>query len=162
LRYIEFFNTTAKEKGVEGATRFKRHLNGAFRVAVAWVPALLALQQAGCANPSPSGEEGRMLYKANGCASCHGLSGHGDGPVAASLPARPADLRNPAHFLRGDGEAAIAATLAEGISGGGTPNSFHHALLMPKFDHLTEPERRSIALYVISLRNKKDTGKGPD
>jgi hypothetical protein len=28
----------------------------------------------------------------------------------------------------------------------------HHELLMPKFDHLTEIQRRSIALYVISLR----------
>ena len=28
----------------------------------------------------------------------------------------------------------------------------HHELLMPKFDHLTDTERQSIALYVISLR----------
>jgi hypothetical protein len=32
----------------------------------------------------------------------------------------------------------------------------HHELLMPKFDHLSENERRSIALYVISLRANND------
>ena len=81
--------------------------------------------------------------------------------MAAGLPAAPTDLRNPALFTRGDGEAAIAATLADGISGGGSglPNYFYHYLLMPKFDHLTEAERRSIALYVISLQNKPDTRK---
>ena len=146
---------------MDAVSRSKRHLNGALRVAVVFVPVSLVLLQTDCARPSPSADEGRVLYKANGCASCHGLSGHGDGPVAAGLPAVPTDLRNPALFTRGDGEAAIAATLAEGIPGGGSghPNSFHHDLLMPKFDHLTEPERRSIALYVISLRNKPDTGK---
>ena len=35
----------------------------------------------------------------------------------------------------------------------------HHELLMPKFDHLTKTERRSIALYVISLRNDGDDGR---
>jgi hypothetical protein len=30
----------------------------------------------------------------------------------------------------------------------------HHELSMPSFAHLTELERRSIALYVISLRNR--------
>ena len=28
----------------------------------------------------------------------------------------------------------------------------HHDLAMPKFDHLSEVERRSIALYVISMQ----------
>ena len=50
---------------------------------------------------------------------------------------------------------AIAKTLAEGIAiEHSTPvlHQTHHELLMPKFDHLSETERRSIALYVISLR----------
>lgn len=50
---------------------------------------------------------------------------------------------------------AIAKTLAEGISMEHTSlalHQSHHELLMPKFDHLSETERRAIALYVISLR----------
>jgi mono/diheme cytochrome c family protein len=36
--------------------------------------------------------EGRDLYMRY-CASCHGVSGIGDGPAAAALEPRPADLR---------------------------------------------------------------------
>jgi mono/diheme cytochrome c family protein len=38
--------------------------------------------------PAP---DGRDLFVAH-CASCHGATGRGDGPVAESLRARPADL----------------------------------------------------------------------
>ena len=34
---------------------------------------------------------GNALYRRN-CASCHGISGHGDGPAAGSLVVRPTDL----------------------------------------------------------------------
>jgi len=62
---------------------------------------------------------GRVLYLRN-CASCHGVKGDGQGPVAAQLQTPPADLRllslrygNPlpedqiARFI--DGRADIAA-----------------------------------------------------
>lgn len=39
----------------------------------------------------PTPVEGRDLYVA-ACASCHGLSGTGDGPAAAALRAAPTDL----------------------------------------------------------------------
>ncbi len=35
--------------------------------------------------------DGQALYQTN-CATCHGDSGHGDGPVAASLNPRPINL----------------------------------------------------------------------
>ncbi len=75
--------------------------------------------------------------------------------MAPRLPASPIDFQNVSLFKRGTTEDAIAKTLAEGISiEHSTPvlHQTHHELLMPKFDHLTETERRSIALYVISLR----------
>jgi hypothetical protein len=75
--------------------------------------------------------------------------------MAPRLPARPIDFRNVSLFKKGRTESAIAKTLAEGISMDHTIPALHqthHELLMPKFDHLTEIERRSIALYVISLR----------
>ena len=122
---------------------------------------LSATLLAGCLGVTPSVEAGRQLYAENGCASCHGPSGHGDGPSAATLPARPIDFRNVSQFKRGTSEAAIAQTLAEGVSIVHTLPQFHithHQLLMPKFDHLTETERRSIALYVISMRNAAAQG----
>lgn len=114
---------------------------------------LTAVLLAGCARPSIS--EGRALYQANGCASCHGPEARGDGPMAANLPVRPIDLHDISQLKRGASEDAIAQTLEEGVS---TVHSVpalqetHHVLVMPKFDHLTETERRSIALYLISLR----------
>ncbi len=35
---------------------------------------------------------GRGLFEAN-CAQCHGINGRGDGPLADTLPLRPADFR---------------------------------------------------------------------
>lgn len=39
----------------------------------------------------PEPDEGRVLYMEN-CSQCHGRSGTGDGPWAASLQPKPADL----------------------------------------------------------------------
>lgn len=46
---------------------------------------------------------GAALYPAN-CATCHGAGGHGDGPVAASLPVPPADLTAGHLWAHSDGE----------------------------------------------------------
>lgn len=96
-----------------------------------------------------------MLYEANGCASCHGPEGHGDGPVASSLEVRPTDLRYVAGFRNGSDEEAIARTLQTGIAvhhEAPATSVAHHDLVMPAFSHLSEEERRSLARYVISLR----------
>jgi mono/diheme cytochrome c family protein len=127
-----------------------------------WIPSafgLVALSLMACARPGPSAAKGASLYLANGCASCHGTSGGGDGPIAARLSDPPTDLRNAALFQSGSGEAEIAKTLAEGVLGAAAASDphlhhTHHELAMPKFDHLTDLERRSIALYVISLGNR--------
>lgn len=47
-------------------------------------------------------EEGKQLFQKY-CVSCHGPAGHGDGPAAASLNPRPADLATMAgHHPEGD------------------------------------------------------------
>ena len=109
----------------------------------------------GCARPSVS--QGRALYEENGCSGCHGPDGYGDGLLAHNLPAKPIDFRDVSQFKRGTSEDDIAKTLAEGISIVHSIPELHHThheLLMPQFDHLTKTQRRSIALYVISLRTK--------
>jgi len=116
---------------------------------------LIALATAGCARPSIT--EGSALYQENGCAGCHGPDGHGDGPLAPNLPAKPIDFRDVSQFKRGASENDIAKTLAEGVSIVHSIPALHHThheLLMPQFDHLTKTQRRSIALYVISLRTE--------
>jgi len=62
----------------------------------AWIlaaPAAHALSQGTAPILSPEGEvtSGQLEYREH-CASCHGLSGKGDGPVAEALAKSPGDL----------------------------------------------------------------------
>lgn len=93
--------------------------------------------------PEPTTAEGERLYRANGCASCHGAGGRGDGPVGRTLVPPPRDFRVAASFKSGAGPEQIARTLAVGVAGGGS---------MPLFAHLTNRERRALALYLVSLQ----------
>ncbi len=52
---------------------------------------LLLIGSAAVAETS-AGVQGHVLYEAL-CASCHGTTGKGDGPVAATLSTRPSNLR---------------------------------------------------------------------
>jgi mono/diheme cytochrome c family protein len=74
-------------------------------LALAWLPLWVAIEPAyptsycAAAEPywAPSVPRGRPLYAEN-CALCHGAGGSGDGPAAAGLVIRPADL-TAAHLL---------------------------------------------------------------
>lgn len=119
----------------------------------------------------PSVEAGRDLYTQNGCASCHGPGGHGDGPVGQTLEIRPRDFGDAAAFRQGTDVDSIATTIAIGVSddiSASRPASgsddrldgrqvYHHTQVMPRFDHLSDMERRSLALYVISLQGSRKT-----
>jgi putative copper resistance protein D len=52
---------------------------------------------------APSVARGAPLYAAN-CTACHGAAGHGDGPLAAGLPVRPADLTQAHIFAHSVGD----------------------------------------------------------
>jgi cytochrome c553 len=129
-----------------------------------FVAAVLVVAVACQQRPLPTLREGRMLYAENGCASCHGAEGHGDGAVAPTLDPRPRDFRDVAAFKRGFDVEAIARTLATGILAEAAPATGasgapqHHQQGMPKFDHLTETERQSLALHIISLHNAARQG----
>jgi mono/diheme cytochrome c family protein len=95
---------------------------------------------------------GKKFYTEAGCFDCHGRSGKGDGPSAATLkdewgyPILPYDFTIPGKMKGGSTLQEIYRTLTVGI--GGTP--------MPSYDQaLTEEERWAIAYYVRSLAAKK-------
>lgn len=111
---------------------------------------LVTSSSAGAAVPSLA--EGRALYASDGCAGCHGTTGHGDGPVARTLTPPPRDFRDASAFKNGIDESAIAQTIATGIPRGGA---------MPLYAHLSERERRSLARYVISLRTPSTQDADP-
>lgn len=116
--------------------------------------AVLAFALLGCLS-GPTAAKGKELYDSNGCASCHGRDGHGDGPVARTIEVPPTDFRHPQTFLRGSSPDAIAKTLSDGIAvhinASPALKQSHHELVMPRFDHLSEEERHSLALYVLSI-----------
>ncbi|MFN8632953.1 MAG: copper resistance protein CopC [Chloroflexota bacterium] len=73
-------------------------------------------------NPFPpdtaSIARGRGLYEQQ-CVSCHGLSGRGDGPLAASLRPRPADFR--VHMAAGHTDGELFTWLSKGVPGTAMP-----------------------------------------
>jgi len=65
---------------------------------------------------------GKAVFLSGGCASCHGMEGHGDGPAATALhyengqSARPRDLTLP-HYHRGSRLPELYTTLMAGLDG---------------------------------------------
>ena len=62
-------------------------------------------------------ERGSALFAAN-CASCHGETGAGDGPLADSLPAPPANFTVHVPF---HSDGVLYAWITDGIRGTGMP-----------------------------------------
>jgi copper transport protein len=63
-------------------------------------------------------ERGRVVYEQN-CVSCHGATGRGDGPLAASLRPRPADFR--VHMAAGHTDGELFTWLSKGVPGTAMP-----------------------------------------
>lgn len=84
---------------------------------VACVSAPLLLAVAGClgaSEPEPSPAEAGAAWFGAYCTSCHGAEARGDGPVAASLDPRPADLTRLAARNGGRFDAERVAAYIDG------------------------------------------------
>lgn len=99
---------------------------------------------------APSSARGADVYR-KACASCHGLAGRGDGPVAAALTPHPPDLtdraaladRSPLDFYR---------RITLGIAG----------TAMPAFEsQLSATDRWAVAEYASTLRLPAAAGEPP-
>jgi mono/diheme cytochrome c family protein len=80
-------------------------------IAVAAAPAAWS-SAAGRGQPGDAGK-GSQLYKIH-CASCHGTTARGDGPVAEFLTVRPADLTGIAARNRGVFPAEVVHRIIDG------------------------------------------------
>ena len=92
-------------------------------------------------------QDGKALYTRYGCTVCHGLDGHGDGPISYTLKPPPRDFRDPGAYRIGRDVVTIAGMLKDGI-----PDSPS----MVPFPHIKDEERFKIAMYVASLQPPAD------
>lgn len=95
---------------------------------------------------APSIARGAPLYAAN-CAVCHGASGEGNGPLAATLSIRPADLTEEHIFAHSVGD--IFWWVSHGRDDG----------VMPGFaDKLTPDQRWDLINFVLARAAAKQVG----
>jgi putative copper export protein/mono/diheme cytochrome c family protein len=87
---------------------------------------------------------GAKLYAAN-CVACHGAEGRGDGPAAASLPMRPADLTAQHLWAHSDGDMFWYLTHGFDAPEGG--------LAMPGFAGTLSSEARWDLIDYVRARN---------
>ena len=82
---------------------------------------------------------GDAVY-ADNCALCHGTNGRGDGPAAAGLPTRPADLTEPHLFAHSPGDLFwwVSHGMDEGV--------------MPGFAGALDPNQRWNVINFIRAR----------
>ncbi|TGL60646.1 c-type cytochrome [Leptospira sarikeiensis] len=92
---------------------------------------------------SPEIEEGKKLFLENGCNTCHGETGAGDGPAAASLNPKPRNYKAPANqWKNGPTEAGVLKTLNNGI-----PSN----PVMASYKFLGDEKLKKVAKYVVYL-----------
>lgn len=89
---------------------------------------------------------GKALYQQN-CTSCHGASGHGDGPTAASLEPVPTDFHN-VERARERSLFGLYNTITLGVAG----------TSMVGFSQLSDAERWSLAFYVGGMFAQENAG----
>jgi mono/diheme cytochrome c family protein len=91
--------------------------------------------------------KGKVLFETN-CASCHGTSGKGDGPVGAALQPPPRDFTK-AEFkydANKDGKPGEDADLLLVITNGAA--AYGGSPLMAPWGHLPEQDRLDLIAYV--------------
>ncbi len=119
------------------------------------VPALVvALAFAGAAQAAGDAAKGKAIFTAN-CASCHGDSGKGDGPVGAALTPKPRDFTQAQFKLDSlkDGkpgsDAALAAVIKNGAAAyGGSP------LMAPWGGTLSDAQIQDVIAYIRTFHKK--------
>ena len=116
-------------------------------LAIGWLPSRPAIERAYPTSyyaptqpyAAASVDRGAALYAEN-CTLCHGATGHGDGPAAAGLPIRPADLTEAHLFAHSPGDLFwwVGHGRDEGV--------------MPGFARILSPDQRWDVINFIRAR----------
>lgn len=95
-------------------------------------------------------EAGNAAYQAN-CASCHGPTGAGDGPVAVALDPKPRNFSD-ADFkfdTDGDGKTGTDADIANIVKNGAA--EYGGSVMMAPLPHLSADDVANITAYIRTL-----------
>ena len=95
--------------------------------------------------------KGKVLFETN-CASCHGTSGKGDGPVGAALQPPPRDFTK-AEFkfdTDKDGKTGTDADLMNIVKNGAA--AYGGSPLMAPWGHLSDSDIQNVVAYVRTLK----------
>ncbi|MBS0513941.1 MAG: cytochrome c/FTR1 family iron permease [Proteobacteria bacterium] len=97
---------------------------------------------------APDVARGATLFQSQ-CAACHGVTGHGDGPVGVQLTPRPVDFTDQ---TRADQRSVLSLyeVISQGVAG--TP--------MASFAQLPTADRWALAYYTGSLAYQGDAARG--
>ncbi len=103
---------------------------------------------------------GRELYDELGCATCHGDTGNGDGPSAATLepdvwgnPQHPADFSR-GRIKSGAGPEDVYRTFMTGLNGTAMP-SYYDIFAEPDGESIRAGDAWNLVSYILSLRATK-------
>ncbi|MBN8555440.1 MAG: cytochrome c/FTR1 family iron permease [Deltaproteobacteria bacterium] len=91
----------------------------------------------------PSLTKGKNLFVAN-CTSCHGVTGHGDGPAAVALNPKPANFHDD-ELMQSVSAFKAFNVIKVGIPGTG----------MAPFPALSEEDIWNLSFYLLSLRHEE-------
>lgn len=95
----------------------------------------------------PSLRKGKDLFAAN-CTSCHGVTGHGDGPASVALNPKPANFHDE-ELMRNVSPFKAFNVIRVGIPGTG----------MAPFTTLSEEDTWNLSFYLLSLRFQDQKNK---
>jgi len=96
-------------------------------------------------NTAAAAAAGKPLFEAN-CAPCHGEKGKGDGPIAASLTQKPANLTEGDVVTDPDGELFLAVRMGKKDKDG--------KVTMAPLSKLTDEQIWQTVAYVRTLAKK--------
>ncbi len=130
----------AQSDRLVAAIEAKRDPDAVAGLAHGMADALLASYPIGAIPASPPDVAHAAPLYAQNCASCHGATGHGDGPAAASLDPPPIAFADSNRAARRSVFALYEVT-SQGIKG----------TSMPSFASLSEQDRWALAFYVGGL-----------
>ncbi len=119
------------------------------------LPLSAAAALAGIVMPAAAGDvaAGKAVYDGKGaCASCHGLTGAGDGAAAAALNPKPASFASASFRFDtdGDGQTGTDADLANVIKNGAAKYGGNPA--MPGRADFSDAEVSDLVAYIRSLK----------